>query len=270
MYLCIIVQYVIIMKSGIYKIENKITKYIYVGSSVNLSNRKSRHFKDLEKNIHHSIILQRAVNKYKIENFEFIILEECDKKDLINREQYYLDTLQPLYNILPIAGSSLGCKQSKETILKLKKYALENNIKPPEITWKERQQKVYMLDKENLEILHEFDSLSQACRFLGKKETFASTISSCCNNKRFSAFGYRWSYSIENISNLRNKKPLIAWNKGLKINNKKHKKVKQYDLEGKFLKEFSSVKEAEQEFGKGISNCALGKSKTSNGYIWKY
>ena len=58
------------MKSGIYKIENKITKDIYVGSSVNLSNRKSRHFKDLEKQIHHSIILQRAVNKYGIKNLE--------------------------------------------------------------------------------------------------------------------------------------------------------------------------------------------------------
>lgn len=258
------------MKSGIYKIENKITKDIYIGSSINLSNRKSRHFKDLERNIHHSIILQRAVNKYNIKNFEFIVLENCAKEKLIEREQYYLDLLQPLYNILSIAGSSLGCKHSKETILKHKKYSLLNNVKPPESTWKEKQQKVYMLDKETLKIIKIFDSLSQACRFLNKRETFVSTISSCCNNKRFSAFGYRWSYSIEDISKLRCKKLLIAWNKCLKINNKKHKKVKQYDLKGNFLKEFTSVKEAEQEFGKGISNCALGKSKTSNGYIWKY
>ena len=32
------------MKSGVYKIENQITKDIYIGSSVHLANRKSRHF----------------------------------------------------------------------------------------------------------------------------------------------------------------------------------------------------------------------------------
>ena len=258
------------MKSGIYKIENQITKDIYIGSSVHLNNRKSRHFKDLEKQKHHSIILQRAVNKYGIENFNFIILENCNRDLLLKREQYYLDILQPLYNILPNAGNSLGHIVSNETKEKNRKFALENNIKPPESTWKDRQQKVYMLDKNTLEIINEFESLSSACRFIGKKETFVSTISSCCNNERFSAFGYRWVFSIEDIQKLRDKIPLVAWNKGLKIDNKKSKKVKQFDLQGNFIKEYNSVKEAEQIFGKGISNCTLGKSKTSNGFIWKY
>ena len=258
------------MKSGIYKIINNITKDIYIGSSVNLSNRKSRHFKDLEKNIHHSIILQRAVNKYKIENFDFIILEYCDKNDLLIREQYYLDTLFPLYNILKNAGNSLGHIVTEETKIKHRKYALKNNVCPPESTWKDRQQSVYMLNKKTLEIIKEFDSLSSACRYIGKENTFVSTISSCCLNKRFSAFGYRWVFNTGDIELLREKKPLIAWNKGLKINNKKNKKVKQYDMKGNFIKEFNSVKEAEQFFGKGISNCALGRSKSSNGYIWKY
>lgn len=258
------------MKSGIYKIENQITKDIYIGSSVNLNNRKSRHFKDLENSKHHSIILQRAIDKYKIENFKFIIIEYCSVKDLLIREQYYLDLLQPLYNILKNAGNSLGHIVSEETKIKHRKYALENNIKPPESTWREKQQKVYMLDKQTLEIIQEFQSLSSACRFIGKKETYVFTISSCCNNKRFSAFGYRWVFSIEDIQKLRDKIPIVAWNKGLKINNKKSKKVKQYNMNNEFIKEFNSIKEAEKEFGKGISNCALGKSKTSNGYIWKY
>lgn len=258
------------MKSGVYKIENQITKDIYIGSSVHLANRKSRHFKDLEKNIHHSIILQRAVNKYGIENFIFIVLENCEKEALLIREQYYLDTLLPLYNILTQAGNSLGHIVTKKTREKHKKYALENNVRPPESTWKEKQQKVYMLDKNSLKVLNEFESLSSACRFIGKKETFVSTLSSCCNNKRFSAFGYRWVFFLEDIQKLRNKKPLLAWNKGIKINNNKSKKVKQFDLKGNFIMEFSSVKEAEEIFGKGVSNCALGKSKTSNGFIWKY
>lgn len=258
------------MKSGVYKIQNKFTKDIYIGSSVNLSNRKSRHFKDLKKQKHHSIILQRAVNKYGIENFEFIVFENCDKIDLLTREQYYLDTLQPLYNILSIAGNSLGHIVSEKTKAKHRKYAIENNVKPPESTWKDRQQKVYMLDKSTLEIIKNFESLSSACKFLGKQTTFVSTISSCCNNKRFSAFGYRWVFSLKDITLLKNKKPIVAWNKGKKTNNNKHKKVKQYDMNNNYITEFKSVKEAEAIFGKGISNCALGKSKSSNGYLWKY
>ena len=258
------------MKSGIYKIENKINKDIYVGSSVNLSNRKSRHFKDLEKQIHHSIILQRAVNKYGIENFDFIIIEKCNKDDLLNREQYYLDTLQPLYNILSNAGNSIGHIVSEKTKEKLRQYAIQNDIKPPETTWKSKQEKVYMLDKKTLTVLKEFDSLSSACRFIGKNETFVSTISACCTNKRFSAFGYRWTYSVTDIFNLRNKIKKDPWNKGIKIDNKKSKKVFQYTKQGKFIKEWKSVKEAESFYGKGISNCALGKSKSSNGFIWRY
>lgn len=42
----------------------------------------------------------------------------CDKDILLEREQYYLNILNPAYNILKIAGSNAGHKQSEETILK--------------------------------------------------------------------------------------------------------------------------------------------------------
>ena len=73
---------------GIYKIINNITKDCYIGSSINLHNRKSRHFKDLSKNKHHSIILQRAVNKYGIDNFTFEIIEILLVENLLKREQF--------------------------------------------------------------------------------------------------------------------------------------------------------------------------------------
>ena len=178
--------------------------------------------------------------------------------------------LSPKYNICKIAGSCLGPKQSKEACDKKRKYAIENNIIPPESTWKDKQRKVYMLDYNTLEVLNEFESLSEACRFIGKDATFASTITSCCINKRFSAYGYRWVFDIEDIKNLRQKEIKEPWNKGKKIDNKKSKQVFQYTLDNTFIKEWNSVKEAENEFGKGIGNCAREKSKTSNGYIWKY
>jgi group I intron endonuclease len=50
-----------------------------------------------------------------------MILEYCDKSDLILREQYYLDKLNPEYSILKIAGSSRGYKHSQETKTKISK-----------------------------------------------------------------------------------------------------------------------------------------------------
>lgn len=58
--------------------------------------------------------------KYGYSNFKLDILEYCDPKELLIREQYYLDLYSPDYNILKTAGSSLGFKHSEETLLKFK------------------------------------------------------------------------------------------------------------------------------------------------------
>jgi hypothetical protein len=64
--------------------------------------------------------IYRALLKYGYHNFNLEILEYCDKKSLISREQYYIDLLKPKYNICKTAGSMLGFKHSLETLLKLK------------------------------------------------------------------------------------------------------------------------------------------------------
>lgn len=38
---------------------------------------------------------------------------------MLKREQYYIDLLNPEYNILKIAGNLLGFKHSKETLAKM-------------------------------------------------------------------------------------------------------------------------------------------------------
>jgi group I intron endonuclease len=43
---------------------------------------------------------------------------------LIEREQYYIDLLNPEYNISRVAGSSLGRRHTPETLAKLKGYKL--------------------------------------------------------------------------------------------------------------------------------------------------
>jgi len=102
------------MKAIIYKIQNITNSDCYVGSSSNYSRRKKRHFEDLKKGNHHSIILQRAYNKYGVDLFEISILESFEyitKQDILNKEQFYLDTIKPVYNICKTAGSQLGSKR---------------------------------------------------------------------------------------------------------------------------------------------------------------
>lgn len=59
--------------------------------------------------------------KYSHSSFSLTILEYCDKSELNNREQYYLDRLEPDYNILKIAGSLLGYTFTEEAKAKISK-----------------------------------------------------------------------------------------------------------------------------------------------------
>lgn len=111
-------------KSGIYKITNTVNQKIYVGSSINIAKRFNTHKNSLIKNNHHSKTLQRSWNKYGKDNFVFNVIEFVElKENLLIREQYYLDTLNPFdkngFNNERIAGSPLGFKHSKETKKKM-------------------------------------------------------------------------------------------------------------------------------------------------------
>lgn len=106
--------------SGIYQIRNLITNKIYIGSTSNLKNRIRDHKSYLRNRTHQNILLQRAYDKYGLNNFEFSILELCSVDKLIELEQSWLDWRQSYnpkfgYNLNPTAGSNLGFKHSYET-----------------------------------------------------------------------------------------------------------------------------------------------------------
>jgi group I intron endonuclease len=68
-----------------------------------------------------------ALLKYGYSNFRLEILEYCEKKEAVLREQYYLDLFEPEYNILKVAGSTLGFKHSEKTINHMKILHLIDN-----------------------------------------------------------------------------------------------------------------------------------------------
>jgi group I intron endonuclease len=111
------------MKSGIYRIINLVNEKCYIGSAVNLSDRKSQHFSGLKKNRHGNKHLQSSFTKYGEENFIFDIIEFCEKEKLIEKEQFWINSYKAkgeiLYNICPIAGNMLGYKFTEEQKKKL-------------------------------------------------------------------------------------------------------------------------------------------------------
>lgn len=89
---------------GVYKITNKANNKIYVGSSNNIKYRWSQHKTQLKNKTHKNSHLQRAWNLYGENSFIFEIIEECSPDVQFEREQYYLDSLNPFeergYNIV--------------------------------------------------------------------------------------------------------------------------------------------------------------------------
>lgn len=89
---------------GVYKIINQVNKKIYIGSSKDIYKRWTQHIDKLNKGEHENKHLQNAWNKYGSDNFEFEIVEECSSGAQFEREQYYLNTLNPFdengYNIV--------------------------------------------------------------------------------------------------------------------------------------------------------------------------
>lgn len=96
--------------SVIYMILCAPTGKYYVGQTINLSDRWRDHRKQLRKNKHGNIYLQHAWDKYGESSFVISVLEECTPACLTEREQYWIDKLQPFgergFNINPLAGES--------------------------------------------------------------------------------------------------------------------------------------------------------------------
>lgn len=151
------------------------------------------------------------------------------------------------------AASDLEATLVNETVLKSKNCYNEalggiggnslNNIKT-----------VYMFDL-NGEYLRSFKCSKDAALFL-KTDNFVSAqhaIRNNCEGKVNSSFGYYWSYKKE-----------FGYNSSIKT------KVAQYTLNGKFLRSFNSIVEAESALEINTIQQAITKGYSAGGFQWKY
>lgn len=105
---------------GVYKITNTLNKKSYIGSSHNINKRWREHTNDLKNNKHHNLYLQKSWNKYSSAAFEFEILQVTNFEDLLVREQYWIDTLKPEYNLGVVGGGDNISKHPNNYELRIK------------------------------------------------------------------------------------------------------------------------------------------------------
>lgn len=134
--------------SGIYKITCIPTGKFYVGASCDINLRFYHHKRLLNQNNHFNQYLQTAWNEFGANAFIFDVVEVCKRTDLLNKEQYWLDTLRPYVRNLGFNISKkaeLGDDRSRywivthpdgheEIVFSLTKFCRENDLSQGNMT----------------------------------------------------------------------------------------------------------------------------------------
>jgi len=112
---------------GIYQIKSFLyPDRIYIGSAKDILSRWRSHYCNLRKGKRINNILQNHYNKYGKTDLQFSILEVCEQSELLQKEQHYIDTLNPYFNICKIAGNTLGVRCTEEKRAKQSKLMMGN------------------------------------------------------------------------------------------------------------------------------------------------
>ena len=292
----------------IYLITNKINKKKYVGqTTTDLQSRWQQHIYDA-KTKRTNMPLHFAMNKYGAESFS---IEEIDsalsKEELNAKEQFYICYYNTQikhnqgYNIelggenREIRGTSVcqfSLKGEKiQEFPTIASAAKATNTIPSGITLccnKQRRfsnnyQWCYTKDEASFlgtipkeqaktskaviqyddedNIIKIWESATQAAKELAIPRQHIYKV---CKGERKHCGGYRWRYCKEEDNTPRRKK---TTNKG--------KPVKQFSKNGVYIKEYSSIREAEKSLGikpgkSKIYEVCQNKRKTCYGYIWRY
>ena len=244
-----------IKSPGIYQIESFINGKIYIGSSIKMSRRViKQHFARLKNGDHHNTYLQNHVNKYGIKDLWADVIEFCPETDLIEREQYYIDTLKPAFNINKIAGS-FGWGENHPKFWKGKHFSEEHKQK---------------LSENHADFSGENHPMYGKKRSTPHPRTLHKPHTA---HRKFSE---------------KTRQKMSESHKGKKCTEETKRKIKeakkgnpriivsQYSLDNIFIKTYPSLTEAAKQTGihlVNISCCINGRGKTegktAGGFFWK-
>jgi group I intron endonuclease len=236
------------LKSGIYKIQSKVhPDRCYIGSSVSISIRWRHHRNALNRNKNDNPRLQNHYNKYGLSDLVFSVVERCPKEVLIEREQHYIDALDPFFNICKVAGNTLGVKLSKETKRKLSEAHKGKKMGPHSEETKRK--------------------ISKANKGKKRSEETKRKLSEINKGKRHSKEARR---------------KIGEANKGRKLSKEHRRKlsearkdkvpVLQLTKEGVIVNTFESITDASRKTGvnrRNIQACLNGRKTHAGGWGWK-
>lgn len=275
----------------IYIIENLLNNKKYIGKTIrNPQIRWKEHIKD---NRHKNLPLQKAFDKYGINNFSFKILEECKNEKLNEREIFYIqkyDSYNNGYNAT-IGGDGGNCSSLKKEEIQQILFLWGNGKTPNEII---------KLTNHSLATIKKY----LFANGITKKDYFNRVrIKINKNFKQTRKKGdlfykiseqerdiilkyYKYGYSFTDIANFTNhtlkaiKLFLSNYYTEKELSERKISKItssKIYlkkDLEGKLIKKYNNRLELEKDYSssqiKVIQNCARGVKNTAYGYKWSY
>lgn len=214
---------------GIYKIENKVNKKVYIGQSIEIERRWQKHL-----NAKDDFVIHKAIQKYGKNCFSFSILEECKLSELNEKEKYWIDQYNSLvpngYNMIQGGSNGMGLSKGYE----VNQYSLDglfiasydsanqasaasgvdhwsicaccrgeyrhaggyqweyaNNPKEIKPIAVRTNFTILQLDKETNAIIQEFTSITEASKIT---QISSSTICNVCKGKGKTAGGYKWQY----------------------------------------------------------------------------
>ena len=100
------------MNSGIYILYNIFTGRRYVGSSRNLKHRRTCHFSGMKNGTHENYKIRNECSTYGVDSFRWEILERCEIGCLVEREQWWMDSLKPELNII-LTADNHNCTETE-------------------------------------------------------------------------------------------------------------------------------------------------------------
>ena len=197
--------------SGVYMITNKVNGKRYIGSSIDISSRISSHM-NREARKQNTEFYKEAY-KYGRDGFEYTVLEECSQEDLLERETYYFELLEPEYNMKHpktrkfinkedwyTEGNTKAIQRRKVEYNQPDKVELFRNLHT------EKMKPCYMFTKEN-EYVSTFISLAEAARWLDRNTSYkaknkVSKVKAVCDKERKTAFGYKFKYADKSVTTI--------------------------------------------------------------------
>lgn len=287
---------------GIYKIENIINHKIYIGQSIDIKYRWKVHrqpstYLDPTKDTYYYKIYT-AFRKYGIDNFDFSVIEECDIDQLNEREIYWIEFYNSYYNgynmtlggeginrpsdkkvyqydrlgnfiqefdnvrtaadNIGVNSGSIYCALCDHHLSGGYQWSYEKNNRMPFYENDEDPVIAYDLNGNKIRV---YNSIQEAARLTSDGW---GPITYACKNQKYIKTKFQWRYA-KDFYNVEKLLPCQMY---------KPTAVKQYTLDGEFVRSYNDFSEIIKELNitstSNLSSCLAKKQKSCYGFLWTY